>query len=280
MEFDEKTEGIQNGTQPDNGNVGGSEGAENELGDFTTPLDKIRGNATGSFAFDAGDSDGGESGESQSDDDDENGEDFSTALEPEAEMKLTELFKRKGKHPFLNDQIIEDFCRNLRTCIFQELAAIEAGIAVNSMKEWLRQGRIVHEYLWDAIGTYDIGTKYGNEKLKEIVSKLTEADWVVFKFYTEATKAKAWGERDDLDFIARARSKDWRAAAYRLKIRNPEVYAETKQAPTTIVNTGDVTQSLTVVDFGKWMEDDQGESLEIEATDVEVIDSSDERTTE
>lgn len=260
---------------------------QNEHGDTPTPLDTIRGNGFGSATGNAFDSDGGEIAESESGGTTDAGSDTdsdsseSTALETAAEETLRRLFDPKGKHPFLTDKIIEEFAYNLRTCIFQELAAIEAGISVNSMKEWMRQGRIVHDYLWDAICTYDIGTEYGKAKLVEITEKLSEADWVVFKFYQEAQKAKAYGERDDLDFISRARSKDWKAAKYRLTIRNRQVYSENLPAQTNVnVSTGDNNFNLTVVDYETAMTDTDGEALEVEATDVDEIEENDERTTD
>jgi len=183
------------------------------------------------------------------------------------------LFSNHRSNMVLNEKLIDDFCHELRSCIFTELAADACGIAINSLKEWLRQGRKVHEYLSYHAQMSD-AANMPKEHLQSILDEMSEADWLTFKLYTDYKQARYEGEKDDLDFIARARAKDWKAAAYRLKIRNRERYGEGEKNQVNI-NTGSgsiINGGITVVDYSQWiLGDESGESIEIEAETVDEI---------
>ncbi len=170
----------------------------------------------------------------------------------------------------LTDELIAEYCAELGSCIFDELAAASVGMSVNSLKEWVRQGRAVHEFLWFNMQTHCDGTEAGEARFAAICEDLTYADWQVHKLYTERRKAKAESERADLDFISKARSKDWKAAAYRLKIRNRERYGEGEKSTQVNISAGDGNFEIQVVNYEDYVTGgESAETIEVEAIEEE-----------
>lgn len=189
-------------------------------------------------------------------------------------ISLSALFQpRVGRHAILNDQVIAEFCTALKSSIYLETAAVIAGLSFNSLRAWLKQGKVVHEYLWDAVTTYSHDTEYSREHLQAAIDKLTEADWMVYKLYTETKLAMAMGEVEDLTYIAAARAKDWKAAKYRLTIRNREAYGE-NPTPSVQINTGDTNNSFTVINYDDFVNSDTEDAIEVEAETENPMDES------
>lgn len=184
----------------------------------------------------------------------------------------------RGRNTILTDKLIQEFCEGLRHVIFQELAAAEVGILPKTLKQWLYQGRIVKEFLWDAMQEVmlsDWDREEAEKRFEEKVLTLTDADWQVYKLYEAVQRAKAEGERDDLEFIARARAKDWKAAKYRLEIRNPERYRVDGGSKTQVrISQTDTDGKTTfeVVNYNDWVNAESEEPIEVEA---EIIQSED-----
>lgn len=245
-------------------------------------FDDVFGSGDGAFGIpDTGTTESGEAeqfnrahGEGLPSDIAEHGSEGTRGSEEHAELvlgdSLRKLFQPKdypGWHSILTDGVIDEFCNCLKFCLFIELAAAECNIAPNSLKEWLRQGRRMHEYLWHYCEIYNNGTEYGTEKLKEIFAAVTPNDWQVYKFYCEVKKAKAQNEVDNLRYIQAARGKDWKASKYLLSIMNRERYSENENANNITVNAGN-DFSVKVVDYGELITG-ADDSIEVEADEIE-----------
>jgi len=103
--------------------------------------------------------------------------------------------KKKGGRPLtLTEDIIVSVCNHLKHGAFIETAAAAAGVPKSTFYSWL---------------------KMANERPKSIHARFLDA----------VEKAQAHAELNDLMYITKARSKDWKASAWRLERRHPTRWA-------------------------------------------------------
>ncbi len=187
-------------------------------------------------------------------------------IENRDEISLSKIFNPKSCHPYLTDALIEEYCTVIKIYMFPELAAASIGISYSSLKDWVRQGRKVHEWLWYNINLLG-HSETGKSQLQEIVDALTPEDWTVYKLYKDSRLALAQSEIENLEFVNKARSKDWRAAKWLLEVQNRSRYAETKETLNVNVSAtaSDGSAKIEVINYENYVNDPDSEIIEVQA---------------
>ena len=131
--------------------------------------------------------------------------------------------KNKSGRPLqLTDDVILQMCAHLKHGAFIETAAAASGVPKSTFYLWL---------------------KLAHEKPKSIYKRLLDA----------VEKAQADAELNDLMYITKARSKDWKASAWRLERRNPSRWSGVRR-PTV---QGEVQTEDTGFTLAYNLDDDQ-----------------------
>ncbi len=136
-----------------------------------------------------------------------------------------------GKPTYLTPEVQTQIVNALRLGAYHETAAGIAGIHVSTLRDWLRRGARERRRLRE-------DSRAKPRKKEKVFAEFSEA----------CEKASANSELGDLAVIARASSKQWQAAAWRLERKYPERYALRNRHEITGSNGGPL-QVVTEIAF-------------------------------
>lgn len=134
---------------------------------------------------------------------------------------------KTGRPSKINPKIQAKICDVIRAGNYIETAAAHAGIAKNTLYDWMKRGAREKERIEKAGGRAKV--------------KKSEAEYVEFSDAVE--KALADAEVRDVMIIANAATSDWKAAAWRLERKFPDKWGRKDKVQAEVEHSGAITNN-------------------------------------